>query len=78
MQKAVNKFILPLARSFCQRLCLEKQYNFYILASEINNYFSMNISGRIVKLTMLIIAATAFNSCGYGDGDTHPDIKKLS
>lgn len=29
-------------------------------------------------LTMVIIVAMAFNSCGYGDGDKHPDVKLLS
>lgn len=27
---------------------------------------------------MVIIVATTFYSCGYGDGDTHPDVRNLS
>lgn len=29
-------------------------------------------------LIITIIVATVFNSCGYGDGDKHPDVKLLS
>ena len=32
----------------------------------------------ITKFTIVIIVATTFNSCGYGNGDTHPDVKNLS
>ena len=32
----------------------------------------------ITRLTIAIIVATTFNSCGYGNGDTHPDVKNLS
>lgn len=44
----------------------------------------MNVSGkkhRIIYLTiiatMTIIVEATFTSCGYGDGDKHPDIKHL-
>lgn len=36
------------------------------------------MANLITRLTIAIIVTATFNSCGYGNGDTHPDVKNLS